>query len=222
MRPLLIIICCLFYIVSAAQTVFCGEPIPDGPMVHQKLLAALHRRRHVFENVRFRMRMDLYLPYIRDELAAHGLPADLQYVPMVESRLTRGAASAAGATGCWQFMKATGSMFGLSLHDGVDDRRLVMKSTPAACKYLRRLYGQFGSWPLVLAAYNMGEGGVAKALRRQGVKDYFSLRLNAETAEYVYEVIALKILYESYKSCHDVAVAGFQHRRPGPGSSGRQ
>ncbi|HMC14870.1 MAG TPA: LysM peptidoglycan-binding domain-containing protein, partial [Albitalea sp.] len=77
-----------------------------------------------------------------------------------------------------------------------DDRRDVLASTRAALDYLGKLYGMFGDWHLALAAYNWGEGSVARAIarnQRAGLPtDYASLRMPNETAYYVPKLQAVK------------------------------
>src|SRR5690606_9811362 len=59
-----------------------------------------------------------------------------------------------------------------------------------------KLYDQFGDWHLALAAYNMGEHGLARAQERnrraKRPTDYTSLRLPRETQYYVPKLQAIK------------------------------
>lgn len=106
-----------------------------------------------------------YLPYIRDELARAGLPQDLCWLVMVESQFTPKINSPAGAGGMWQFMKTTGKRYNLRIDGHVDERYDWQRSTHAAIGYLRDLYIFFdGDWSLAVTAYNMGEGGLSRAM----------------------------------------------------------
>ncbi len=127
---------------------------------------------------------------ITTRLAAHGLPADLVYLAMIESGLSTRARSSAGAVGPWQFMPATGRAYGLTIDWWRDDRRDLEKATDAAAGYLGDLYAEFGDWALVLAAYNAGEGRVRRQLRANGHDNYWDYRLPRQTVEYVPKFIA--------------------------------
>jgi membrane-bound lytic murein transglycosylase D len=67
------------------------------------------------------------------------------------------------------------------------------KSAHAAARYLRMLHGKFGDWPVALAAYNAGEGRVARLLVAKRGKTFSSIAsaLPAETRMYVPKVCAL-------------------------------
>jgi soluble lytic murein transglycosylase-like protein len=82
--------------------------------------------------------------------------------------------SSTGAIGIAQFMPATAAELSV---DPTDPHA----SIKAAAKMLRRLYDKFGDWSSALAAYNWGEGNVA----RKGIA-----QLPEETAKYVAEISA--------------------------------
>ena len=122
-------------------------------------------------------RSSKYIPYIRDELARAGLPQDLCWLAMVESQFTPKINSPAGAGGMWQFMRTTGKRYNLRIDGHVDERYDWQKSTYAAIGYLRDLYIFFdGDWALAVTAYNMGEGGLSRAMNAAaGERDIWTL-----------------------------------------------
>ncbi|MFN3875142.1 MAG: lytic transglycosylase domain-containing protein, partial [Flavobacteriales bacterium] len=106
---------------------------------------------------------ELYFPVFEEYLDRHGMPLEMKYLAVVESALNPGARSRAGAVGLWQFMLATGKLYGLKADSYIDERHDLHKSTEAACRYLKFLHGLYGNWELALAAYNCGPGNVNKA-----------------------------------------------------------
>lgn len=136
-----------------------------------------------------------WFPVIEPILIEEGVPVDFKYLAVVESGLSQ-AVSPAGASGFWQFMKKTAPEFGLEVSSTVDERYHVEKATHAACAYLKEAHGKFGSWVLAAASYNMGQSGVSSALEAQRVSTYWDLHLNAETARYVYRLLALREVME--------------------------
>ncbi len=145
---------------------------------------------------------EYYFPMFEAELDKHHLPLELKYLAVVESALNPQARSRVGATGLWQFMFATGKMFGLDVSSYVDERSDPIMATEAACKYLKSLNESFNDWDLALAAYNSGPGNVSKAIRRSGgTTDYWSLRsyLPRETAGYVPAFLATMYIFEYAK-----------------------
>lgn len=134
-------------------------------------------------------------PIIEPILKAHGIPDDFKYVPLVEAGLKSGV-SRRGAAGWWQFMPGTARTYGLKVGNGRDDRYSIRKSTIAACKYLKELHGEFKSWTLAAAAYNIGDIKLAHAIREQSEDNYFRMHFNPETGSYVYRIIAMKEVIE--------------------------
>ncbi len=133
-------------------------------------------------------RAKYYFPIFEQYLSKYDIPLEMKYLAIVESALHPKIKSPVGATGLWQFMYGTGRQFDLDINSYVDERQDPIKSTIAACKYLKVLYEMFGDWDLALAAYNSGPGNVLKAIKRSGGhKNYWNLRpfLPYETAGYV-------------------------------------
>lgn len=132
-----------------------------------------------------------WFPVIEPILKAYGIPEDFKYMPLVESGI-KGGVSPKGAAGYWQFMPATARGYGLKVNSKVDERNNLRKSTIAAAKYLKELHSIFGNWTLVAAAYNVGDGHMRKQISRQNQDNYFKMKLNRETAGYVYKLISMK------------------------------
>lgn len=130
-------------------------------------------------------RASIYLPRMKKMFSDSGLPEDLAYLPLIESGFNVQAYSRAHASGIWQFISSTGKVYGLRHNYWIDERRDPLKSTGSAISYLKKLYADFGNWHLALAAYNCGEGGVARAITKSGTADYWQLSLPTETKNYV-------------------------------------
>ncbi len=137
-----------------------------------------------------------YLYHIVEEVEARGMPTELALLPFVESAFQPEALSYAKASGLWQFMPATGTIYSLQQNFWKDERRDVLESTRAALDYLVKLHERFGDWQLALAAYNWGEGSVARAIKRAQARhrptDYNHLKMPRETAWYVPKLMAVK------------------------------
>ncbi len=155
-------------------------------------------------------RFEKYKHMVHQIFAEFGLPRELAYLSLVESGFNPRAYSRARASGPWQFMKATGRMYGLKVTWYVDERRDPVKSTIAAAHHLRDLYDQFGSWPLALGAYNAGGGKIGRAIRRTGSRDFWKIRktwyIRRETKEYVPRFIAATLI-ASHPSDYGFSVA---------------
>ncbi len=161
-------------------------------------------------------RSEFFIPYIQPLLRQNGLPEDLVYLAMIESGFNNHARSSAKAVGPWQFIAATGKRYGLMVNWWVDERRDTRKSTLAAVEYLRELYSMFRSWELAAASYNAGEGKVARAVRRYGTTDFWSLArhtyLRQETRDYVPKIIAAAIVAKNRTQFGFAAPASTPHR----------
>jgi membrane-bound lytic murein transglycosylase D len=131
-------------------------------------------------------------------LKQEGVPQDLIYLAQAESGFQPTAVSRAGARGIWQFMGSRARGYGLQRSLWVDDRQDPEKSTRAAARHLRDLYGQFGDWYLAMAAYNSGPGTVQAAVKRTGYADFWELYrrnvLPKETRNYIPIILAVTIM----------------------------
>ncbi|EAQ67066.1 putative membrane-bound lytic murein transglycosylase [Marinomonas sp. MED121] len=143
-----------------------------------------------------------YLHYIVEELEKANLPLEIALLPIVESGFDPFGYSHGRASGPWQFIPSTGRMYGLDQDWWYDGRRDIVGSTRAAIAYLTRLNKMFdGDWLHALAAYNSGEGRVARAIKRNKnagkPTDFWSLKLPKETRAYVPKLLALGKLFKN-------------------------
>lgn len=143
-------------------------------------------------------RSALYIPVMKDIFREKNLPEDLVYVAMIESGFNPYAVSWAKAVGPWQFMPATGKLYGLKIDWWIDERKDPIKSTMAAAEHLKDLHNLFGSWPLALASYNAGAGKVQRAVLRTRSDDFWDLKasryIRKETKNYVPKYMAATII----------------------------
>jgi membrane-bound lytic murein transglycosylase D len=116
-------------------------------------------------------RSGTWKPYIQDQLAAQGVPTGLAALPHVESSFNPAAHSHVGASGLWQFTRSTGRRF-MEIDHVVDERRDPYRSSESAAELLAYNYSILKSWPLAITAYNHGVGGMRRAVRETGGKDF--------------------------------------------------
>jgi membrane-bound lytic murein transglycosylase D len=149
---------------------------------------------------RAQRRAEPFLYTIVRQLEKQKMPGELALLPIVESAFQPHAVSPARAAGIWQFIPETGRRYGLKRSRSYDGRRDVYASTRAAIKYLKKLNKDFnGDWLLAVAAYNCGEGAVAKAIQRNEARnlptDFWSLDLPEETKAYVPRLLAVSKVF---------------------------
>jgi membrane-bound lytic murein transglycosylase D len=136
-----------------------------------------------------------YLAFIRREVSERNLPEELIYLPVIESAYVPTAVSRSGAVGLWQFMRNSIGGYGMQVTDWADERMDFWKSTQGALQKLEDNYKQLGDWPLALAAYNAGLGGVNRIINQTGIKDYWILAekkyFKTETIHYIPKLLAV-------------------------------
>ncbi len=145
-----------------------------------------------------------YQPMISRILAEEGVPQELIHLAQAESGFVPRAVSHKAAVGMWQFIRATGSRYGLAANTVYDDRLDPEKATRAAARHLRDLYQQTGDWYLAMAAYNCGPLCVERAVQRTGYADFWELHrrsaLPKETRNYVPAILAMAIVSKNLQA----------------------
>ena len=159
-------------------------------------------RKHPKYIERMSKRAEPYLFFIVQEIERRNMPLEIALLPIVESAFDPFAYSHGAASGMWQIIGDTGKRFGLKNNWWYDGRRDVVASTHAALDYLQFLHKHFkGDWLHALAAYNSGEGRVGRAIKKNRklgkATDFWSLKLPAETRDYVPKLLALAKLLKT-------------------------
>ena len=177
---------------------FAGETVPlEEEEVRERFDQELIRNVYYHSSTIMTMkRLGRWREPITRILKENKIPEDFIYLCVAESQLTN-ANSWRGARGFWQFIEETGKNFGLEINNQVDQRYDPIRSTHAACRYLKSAHSKFGNWTLVAASYNMGMNGVEMALTKQKMKSYYDLHLNRETSAYLFRILALKAVIEN-------------------------
>lgn len=192
-------------------------PKPENVVIwerlHDSFALSIHdNRRIAFERNRL-LKYPRYLqrvqqqaaPHLRlvlDEIEQRKLPGELALIPIMESGYRPDAGSTSGPAGLWQFMPGTGTLYGLDNNWWYDGRSDVVASTRAALDYLTRLNIRFdGDWELALAAYNAGDGTVAKAIKNSSLggkgANYWNLKLPTVTQHYIPKIYALAQIFSN-------------------------
>lgn len=143
----------------------------------------------------------LYLPFIYQEVSLNKLPAEIVFLPFLESGYDPRSGSGFKSSGLWGLMPIADKELGLEDNLFVQDRRDIVKSTRAALSLLKKLNNEFGNWEHTLAAYNAGPGRVKKAIQdkvdKDASSDYSELDLQKETLDYVPKLIALRTIFNT-------------------------
>lgn len=158
----------------------------------QKLVADQGKLYHVLEA------SAPYIYFIHNQTQAHGLPAELALIPVIESEFNPNDHSKKGATGLWQLMPKTAHELGVNIKSGYDGRRNVVASTHAALNYFNDLGNSFGGdWYLAIAAYNCGPGKVESAARKTGSHSFWKLPVPRDTRYYVPRLLAVAAIVKN-------------------------
>jgi membrane-bound lytic murein transglycosylase D len=138
------------------------------------------------------------------------LPPRLACLPLIESSFNPYSISFRGASGMWQFMRATGRQYDLKIDQFVDERLDPIRSTHAAVRLLGHNYRTLSSWPLAITAYNHGLAGMNRAVKKTGSRDIADIIEHYEKRSFGFasrnfyaEFIAALHIYEKYETYFD-------------------
>ncbi len=177
---------------------FAGQPVPlDNWQVRERIEYEFYQfLEDQGESIILAKRTGRCFPPAEKQLAEAGLPDDLKYMLLVESKCVAAAYSKAKASGPWQFIPSTGRRYSLKSDAVRDERRNLEMSTEAAVKYLKYLKDfKENDWFMAMASYNAGEERVRKLLKEQKITDYWKMHGPRETMRYVPRIIAAKEIY---------------------------
>ncbi|HZK19939.1 MAG TPA: transglycosylase SLT domain-containing protein [Treponemataceae bacterium] len=142
-----------------------------------------------------------YRTFIQNKAAEYDLPQCIEFIVVIESEYNTNAISRSGAVGMWQFMSNSVGTW-LKINEWVDERRDPWLATDAAMKKLQINYDSLGDWALAIGAYNMGLGGMNRAIKKAGSRDFWYLAthgyLSNQTATYVPRFFAIAEIITNY------------------------
>ena len=149
------------------------------------------------------IRSGAWLDEIKAIFVSYGLPADLAYLPHVESSFNPHAVSKCGAVGIWQFTRSTGKRF-MEIGYTVDERRDPIRASHAAARLLKGNYETLGDWPMAISAFNYGLSGMVRAQETQGTyeaifKGYESRIFQFASRNFYSEFLAARDVAQNYQ-----------------------
>jgi len=141
-------------------------------------------------------RAKTYFPIIEKVFEEERLPDDFKYLVLQESALISDAVSVSNAVGFWQFKDFTAMEMGLRVDKEIDERMNIYSSSRGAARYLKKNNYLFNNWLLALQSYQMGGGGVQRAVgeKYNGARH---MEITADTYWYVKKFLAHKIAFEN-------------------------
>ncbi|HMI65255.1 MAG TPA: LysM peptidoglycan-binding domain-containing protein [Cyclobacteriaceae bacterium] len=176
---------------------FAGIPLTLSDGVRQEIQLDVNM---LTKHVRyFNMHVErarAYFPIIEKIFEEEGVPVDFKFLALQESALVADAVSVSDAVGFWQFKDFTAMEMGLRVDKEIDERMNLISSTRGAARYLKQNNYYFNNWLLALQSYQMGAGGVQRAMgdSLNGAKN---MEITTGTYWYVKRFLAYKAAFEN-------------------------
>lgn len=168
---------------------FAGEAVPlDNWQVRERIEYEFYQfLADEGQSVILAKRSGRCFPQFEQQLAAAGLPDDLKYLLLLDSKCPN-IVSVPYQRGTSQRRQARVSSVPLN-------RRQLELSVDATMARLTAAKAKTGDWFLAMASYLVGEDHVQRALSEQRIRDYWKLSDQREVMRYVPRLIAAKEIY---------------------------
>ncbi|MCP3658911.1 MAG: transglycosylase SLT domain-containing protein [Bacteroidetes bacterium] len=145
---------------------------------------------------------NLIFPIMDPILQEEGIPQDIKFLAMHESRLVLNCISHTEDYGIWAFNNIAIKEVGITVNNKIDERFHLVYSTRAMCKKMKINYKYFKNWIHAILAYNKGRTGtenIIKAMGRKYIKKQRgkSIFLNINTPNYLIYFLAHKLAFEN-------------------------
>lgn len=142
------------------EMIFCGVRLTIQPGAQKAIQDQIIKlNEHPPTLAALVARAETLLPYIEEGLRYIGVPEDLKYLAIQESRLQPNAISRSMAVGYWQMKDYTAREVGLVINDTIDERRHLFRATAGAALYLAKQYIRHRNWLYAIIAYYEGGSG---------------------------------------------------------------
>jgi membrane-bound lytic murein transglycosylase D len=140
-------------------------------------------------------RAKTYFPIIEKIFAEERVPDDFKYLSLQESALVSDAVSVSNAVGFWQFKDFTAMEMGMRVDKEIDERMNLMAASRGAARYIKQNNYFFNNWIYALQSYQMGAGGVQRAVGDQH-NGATHMDITSDTYWYVKKYLAHKVAFE--------------------------
>lgn len=129
-------------------------------------------RRFTRHPERFESQLKALLPrlaYVQKVAAKHDVAGEFALLPWVESHFKPVHGRRHRPAGMWQIMPVTAGAMGLRVDGHYDGRMDIPAAANAVMTLLAQYHGQFHDWRVADYAYNAGEFGIRRIIRKHGM-----------------------------------------------------
>ena len=158
-------------------------------------------------------RINIYFPFIEKIIKEEGMPEDIKYLSIQESALISDAVSSSNAVGFWQFKSETAKDYNLIVNSNIDERKNIISSTKAACRYIKNSNYIFENWIFSILSYQQGLNG-AKALVDPKLYGAKRMTIDIDTHWYIIKFLAHKVAFQDHidKSNYDMGYSIYNNK----------